>query len=236
MLTRDIPLSRAILDLVDNSVDGARRLRSNEDFGGLWVRIELDRTRFIITDNCGGIPVDVARNYAFRFGRPFDAPPTPGSVGQFGVGMKRTFFKLGNRFIVHSATHNSRFSMDINVEAWKSGGDQQSPDGWHFQFSSVAEGLDNVPDEEIGTHIEIMGLHGNVADSFGLEVFTNRLKQELSIAHSRSMDRGLAVSVNGIPLRFEPQELFVSMDMQPAFLERHIPRERIDGAPAPASM
>ncbi|MGH9433064.1 MAG: hypothetical protein ACRD3T_16150, partial [Terriglobia bacterium] len=32
MLTRDIPLTRAIIDLVDNSVDGARRLRPTGDY------------------------------------------------------------------------------------------------------------------------------------------------------------------------------------------------------------
>src|ERR1700721_1934299 len=91
MITRDIPLTRAILDLVDNSVDGARRMRADGNFEGLWVRVELDKEHFKVVDNCGGIPVDVARSYAFRFGRPKNAPPTHGSVGQFGVGMKRTF-------------------------------------------------------------------------------------------------------------------------------------------------
>src|SRR5206468_348474 len=119
MLTRDIPLTRAILDLVDNSVDGARRMRANGDFTGLSVRMELDRTHFKIADNCGGIPVDIARNYAFRFGRPREAPATPGSVGQFGVGMKRTFFKLGRHFKVASVTASSRFTIDIDVERWK---------------------------------------------------------------------------------------------------------------------
>ena len=84
MLTRDIPLTRAILDLVDNSVDGARRMQANGDFNGLWVRVELDRNHLKIADNCGGIPVDIARNYAFRFGR-LRMLLTPGSVGQFGV-------------------------------------------------------------------------------------------------------------------------------------------------------
>ena len=104
MVTRDIPLTRAILDLVDNSVDGARRMRPNGNFNDLWVRIELQKDHCKIADNCGGIPVDIARNYAFRFGRPKDAPLTPGSVGQFGVGMKRTFFKLGRHFTVYSTT------------------------------------------------------------------------------------------------------------------------------------
>ncbi len=69
MLIKDIQLTRAILDLVDNSVDGARRLRPDGDYEGLWIHITASQELFEIEDNCGGIPVDLARNYAFRFGR-----------------------------------------------------------------------------------------------------------------------------------------------------------------------
>src|SRR5574340_703783 len=81
MLTRDIQLIDAIADLVDNCVDGARRTRPDGNFDGLWVRIEVAADHFRIADNCGGIPVNVARNYAFRFGRPPGMEPTPHSVG-----------------------------------------------------------------------------------------------------------------------------------------------------------
>src|SRR5258706_7202288 len=104
MLVRDIPLNRAVIDLVDNSVDGARRLRKDASYDGLWVRLEIKPTHFRIADNCGGIPVNIARDYAFRFGRPPGAPSIEGSIGQFGVGMKRTFFKLGRKLAVESAT------------------------------------------------------------------------------------------------------------------------------------
>jgi hypothetical protein len=56
MLIRDIPLIRAIVDLVDNAVDGALRLRKESgDYSGLSIRIELDNDHFKIVDNCGGI-------------------------------------------------------------------------------------------------------------------------------------------------------------------------------------
>ena len=98
MLTRDVLLTRAIIDLVDNSIDGAKRLRSEGDYSGLKVIIRFSEEEFSIEDNCGGISIPTARDYAFRFGRPKDAPSTTSSVGQFGVGMKRTFFKLGRFF------------------------------------------------------------------------------------------------------------------------------------------
>lgn len=86
MLTRDIALEQAILDLVDNSVDGAKALRSNGDlpFSGKCVQIIFNKDKFQILDNCGGFDSATARNYAFRFGRPLGSPRTPHSIGQFG--------------------------------------------------------------------------------------------------------------------------------------------------------
>src|SRR5437870_1007731 len=85
MLVKDIQLVRAIADLVDNSADGARRLKGDGPYDGLTVRIEARPDVFRIQDNCGGISIDLARKYAFRFGRPADMPPLKHSVGQFGV-------------------------------------------------------------------------------------------------------------------------------------------------------
>jgi hypothetical protein len=69
-LTKDLTLSRAITDLVDNSVDGARRLRPNGSLNDLYVRLKVSAEEFEITANCGGIPLDLAQHYAFRFGGP----------------------------------------------------------------------------------------------------------------------------------------------------------------------
>lgn len=79
MLTKDIPLEQAVLDLVDNSVDGAKRMNP-DTFEGRRVAITVDKEKFRILDNCGGFSKDVARAYAFRFGRPPNTPnppPTP---------------------------------------------------------------------------------------------------------------------------------------------------------------
>jgi hypothetical protein len=234
MITRDIPLSRAVLDLVDNSIDGAKRMRGSGSFDGLWVRLEIDSNHFKIADNCGGMPVDIARNYAFRFGRPKDAPPTVGSVGNFGVGMKRTFFKLGRRFSVESTTSNSKFDMNISVEAWKSEGVGEGVHDWHFKFDHVQETLSNIPNDEIGTRIVLTELYEPVAENFRLENFLTSLKNEIRTAHTVSMDQGLAITVNGIPLQHDPQRLFVSETLKPGFFEKEYPRERLDGLQGPA--
>lgn len=69
MLVKDVSLESAILDLVDNCIDGATRLRGDGSYAGLWVKVTVNRDEFVIDDNCGGIDVDLAKNYAFRFGR-----------------------------------------------------------------------------------------------------------------------------------------------------------------------
>src|ERR1051326_3239626 len=85
MLTRDIDLQDAILDLLDNCVDGAIRTRGKEkteidSFDGFWAHIKFDEEKFIIEDNCGGIPWELAKEYAFCLGKRQGAPPTkPGT-------------------------------------------------------------------------------------------------------------------------------------------------------------
>ena len=41
-VNKDITLRDAIGDLLDNSVDGALRLRKDKNYKGLWVKIELN--------------------------------------------------------------------------------------------------------------------------------------------------------------------------------------------------
>lgn len=194
MLIRDIPLIRSIIDLVDNSVDGAIRGSENSDFTDYWVRIEVGKDKFRIIDNCGGISVDVARNYAFRFGRPIGAIQTPNSIGQFGVGMKRTFFKLGSVFNVSSTTLDSNFKINIDVETWK------NDEGWHFYFEELNENQPGINSTDIGTKIEITNLHESVSKNFSLENFLSELKQEIRAAHSVAIDKGLSITFNGVPV------------------------------------
>ena len=43
MLTKDIKLERAIIDLIDNSIDGAKNLRGDNNYEGLWVKINVSK-------------------------------------------------------------------------------------------------------------------------------------------------------------------------------------------------
>ena len=96
MLTRDIKIEEAILDLLDNCVDGILRNRksinSDKPYTGSWAKITFAKDSFSIEDNCGGIPWELSE-YAFRMGRdPGRGPDTAGVVGVYGIGMKRAIF------------------------------------------------------------------------------------------------------------------------------------------------
>jgi len=134
VITRDVTLADAINDLVDNCIDGARRLRPDGNYQGLTIEMELTDTQFTIMDNCGGIPYDVAYQYAFKFGRAAGAPSTDGSIGKFGVGMKRALFKMGSAFELQSTSENSKFKVNVDVEKWKRLTDIQRCDVGHREL------------------------------------------------------------------------------------------------------
>ena len=219
MLTRDISLVDAITDLVDNSVDGARRTRPSGDYEGLWVRVVARPDEFRIADNCGGIPLDIAERYAFRFGRDPRAPTLAHSIGQFGVGMKRALFKIGSAFDIESTTATSCFTIHIDLAEW------QDRDKWDFPISDITECA--APVEERGVVISVKGVHEPIAADFVSLAFERQLAETIRSKHEIPMAQGLAISVNGVPLTANVQQLLASDDLRPAF-EQH--EYLIDGA------
>jgi Histidine kinase-, DNA gyrase B-, and HSP90-like ATPase len=224
VLGKDISLIPAIIDLVDNSVDGARRIRTvspdpadTRSFEGLEIEIDTGDDCFSISDNCGGIPVDIAERYAFRFGRDPDADDEDldypdFATGQFGVGMKRALFKLGAGFRIDSTAAHSRFAMDIDVADWL---DDESDD-WEFELQDVEEGID-VDAEDTGTRIEVTPLHRTISDDLADETVLKKLRLELRERHMMSLHKGLAIKVNGQPVRPAPPNMIDSKRLKPAF-------------------
>ena len=56
---------------------------------------------------------------------------TPGSVGVFGVGMKRAIFKMGASFSVRSDTEDAHFLIEQDIDEWKKTSE------WLFRFERV---------------------------------------------------------------------------------------------------
>lgn len=225
MLTKDIELLPAIVDLLDNSVDGARGLHPDGDLSGQWVKIEFGDGSFTISDNSGGISAEIARHYAFRFGRSKDFTGVKRSVGQFGVGMKRAIFKIGRAFAVQSAHHGetgnsdgSRFQLDVDVERWA------VQDDWTFQFNSVEENVALAPDEVAGTTISVTRLHPSVQDDLNDPAIVQALRTELRVRHQESIQSGLQLYLNSDkPLTASRPSLQASDVVQPVFKEFQVP-------------
>ncbi|REA63570.1 ATP-binding protein [Dyadobacter luteus] len=210
MLTRDLSLKDAIGDLVDNCVDGARAL-SPDNYSGFEIFIDYDDTKFKIRDNCGGIDINTARNYAFRFGRPTGFTGVKGSVGQFGIGMKRSLFKIGKEFSIISNAEESSFKLDVDVEEW------QKTSEWEFKLKDYTENKKNL--QARGTEITIQKLNKDVKSDFNNSLFLTSLKADLELENTYPLSKGLTIKINNIPLKKRTLEFSYSEVIKPAFEE-----------------
>lgn len=195
MLTRDIELQDAILDLLDNCVDGI--LRSNkvgldlkQPYEDFFATIEFDEHHFSIEDNCGGIPIDLAKRYAFMMGRPRDEGDTDiPTVGMYGIGMKRAIFKMGRYAEVTSQTNDQAFKVTIR-ENWLSN-DQD----WELPLENIGS-----PFNSSGTKIYIAHLVGGIAKLFtsdGTSPFEKQLLDTVTQHYSFILKKGFKILING---------------------------------------
>lgn len=206
MLTRDISLLSSIIDLVDNSVDAAIASGSYE---GKFVELALSNDSFEILDNCGGISRSAAEGYAFKFGRPANAPLTPHTVGRFGVGMKRALFKIGSKFTVESHHSSSSFQVQVDVDEWL------AEDGsWKFDLEEI-----NATDADLGTKIVVDDLHGSIAEKFSDTVFIELLIEALSNAHYKILKQGFGIKVNGQNVGLKDIKILMAENLGVASLE-----------------
>lgn len=194
MLVRDIELQDAILDLLDNCVDGAMRSTQNacndpiRPYDGFCANINFDRDHFSIRDNCGGIPVSLAEQYAFRMGRAdVDRDSNIPTVGVYGIGMKRAIFKLGKNSVIKSQTMAGGFSVEISP-TWL-----DSDDDWELPLNENPKTLDKC-----GTEITVTQLRDGIPRLFADETdFERTLKTSISSYYGFIIEKGFSVTVNG---------------------------------------
>lgn len=209
MLTRDISLDDCILDLVDNSIDGAweqsgdrPRLERSTRLQQYWVAVEIQKDHFVIEDNCGGITLDEAEHYAFTFGRRDLAAATEHfSVGVYGIGMKRAIFKIGNvtRILsTYSANDDiESFAVPINVEEWLA----DDSTAWDFPIEAAE------PLGETGVRIESDYLSPEAASRFSNPAYVKSLRRTLARDYLLPLMHGLTISVNDVDVEYQPLEL-----------------------------
>ena len=224
ILTRDIAHQAAIIELLDNCIDGAKRVAPDpSDLSDFWVKIEFGSDKFSIRDNCGGIPLEVARDYAFRFGRAEGMERIPGSIGQFGVGMKRALFSFGRKYVVESVTDEDWFRLEVDLGKWMA--DKES---WDFDLGHYGE---NDGSKETGTRIEVTDLIDDAASQFSLEHFRTRVENEIRQKHGFFIAQGLAVRVCGSAIPSHQWQLIADDQFKPEYREK-----TYNGSDAPVKM
>lgn len=194
MLTRDIDLSDAILDLLDNCVDGiARDKRRQGDSGrsyrGYWARIVANPDGFEIFDNCGGIAKEVAIDSAFMLGRPdLSKDSDIETVGMYGIGMKRAIFKLGLESVVRSETEDDCYEVPI-PESW-----MKDDNNWNLRMNPTLREF-----KKPGTKISIEKLRPEISRDFSRtkSTFLEDLEKEIATHYSLILGRGFSVYLNG---------------------------------------
>ena len=201
MLTRDIELVDAVLDLLDNCVDGIlRQVGSNSGetpYKGYEAEIKFDAKSFSISDNCGGIPQRLQR-YAFRLGRESenreaDLP----MIGTYGIGMKRAIFKIGTQCSIVTQSEGYRYNVDITPEWLNS-------DDWDLPMSDSFS-----PSGADGTTIDICELNENIALRFSDEQidFTRELTEKVQTHYAFILEKGFQVKINDERVIPEPTRL-----------------------------
>ncbi len=205
MLTRDIDLSDAILDLLDNCVDGIlrskRSKRRTNPYKNYCAEIEFDQSSFSIHDNCGGIPWEL-KDYAYRMGRR-DRPGdrTLGTVGTYGIGMKRAIFKIGKECLISTQSGEQGYEVGISEE-WL-----QNQDNWDLPVNAAAKSM-----KEDGTTIVICQLYPNISTQFGANraSFASDFVKQIAGHYAFIINKGFDVRVNGVSVRPKPIKLVFS--------------------------
>ncbi len=194
MITRDITLPDCILDLLDNAIDGARRTikhgapkADGRLFDGFRVGLSIAGQAFVVSDNCGGISLNDAVDYAFHFGRRKDAPhDVDHSIGLYGIGMKRAIFKIGRKARVESRPSIDAFVVKVDVDEW-----EKNDADWDFDLESLKG------NQEVGTRIVIEDLYPQIANAFADPTFINELIRTMARDYAFIIDKGFSISING---------------------------------------
>jgi hypothetical protein len=216
LLTRDISLVAAFLDLIDNSINAALvpfadKLATADGYvsalddpdisASISIDIEFSAESVKIIDNATGIACETAESYVFKFGR---AAPEPKAshdrLSVYGIGLKRALFKMGEQISIVSDHEQGGFELDLDVPAWAASKEVR----WSFPITRRP----NAGADMTGTVIQITGLHEDVATRLGDGVFEGQLIERIAQTYGYFMGKFVTISVNGKPVA--PENMVVS--------------------------
>lgn len=211
LITRDISLIDAFLDLIDNSINAALEpladdLKTADNYQRLLAnskmkpKVEIDisvgSAKIMVTDNAGGISAEIAEKHVFKFGR--DTPDAHSSdrLSVYGIGLKRAMFKCGNKVNIISDHRDGGFELKLDVAEWAK--DKTEP--WTFE-------IEKRPAKKTGcgTRIAISELHDDVLRRIDDGLFLQQLRDRIARTYSVFIGRVVEISLKGTKI---PKESF----------------------------
>lgn len=207
LITRDISLADAVLDLLDNAINSAiQRLKLElskpADYISLLERkvknsttrisIAFDDGHFEMRDNADGISLEDATERVFMFGRTDDQTrehAKDDTLSVYGIGMKRAIFKIGNNVHIASRHRKNGFNMDLDVGAWEA----LPQNTWQIEIEPV-EYDKSLP---TGTDIAITQLFPDISKRISDGSFESELVAKIARTYSYFLERVVTVEVNG---------------------------------------
>ena len=218
-LTRDLTLEDAILDLVDNSIDGAIQTQALDVSASLLhnppesqsrrvdISIAITSDSVCISDAAGGIDPDLIADDVFRLGR----PPSEGTstLGVYGIGLKRAVFKMGRRISVSSWHPKGAFEVQYTPE-WLN-----DDTNWTLPIKPLPER------EPYGTTITVEELYPEISMRLSDPELLRKLHDSLSETYSLFLQRLVTVRLNGNEITARDVQLGQSDKITPAVAELH---------------
>lgn len=209
LITRDISLADAFLDIIDNSINSAlepfaARLRTADDYQKLLldakikpavkITIDIGTAKIFVEDTAKGIPSDLAAKDVFKFGRAEAGEHKRDRLSVYGIGLKRAMFKCGNRIHINSEHPKGGFDLNLNVKDWQS--DKLEP--WHFDITPR-----NPEPVNCGTKITVTELYDDVVRRIADGLFINQLRELIKRTYSFFIDKIVEITLNGVKIASE---------------------------------
>lgn len=154
-------------------------------------------------DSCGGISTEDAASEVFRFG--VIKEKEKHSLGVYGIGMKRSIFKMGSHIVFESDDLKEFFRVIINLDEWR-----QSQD-WTLSFNEV-----NRTTGHAFTRILISNLKEDVKTEFKSNRFINELDQRIGKTYFLFMKDNVDIYLNEKKINPLELEIGFSDNIEPA--------------------
>jgi len=203
MLTADIALDDAIMDLIDNAVDAITRLHNHPLDSRLiagraprspdgTIDIKVTSNEVSISDDGIGMTRKDAETDVFRLGRL--AESTGATLGVYGIGMKRALFKIGNTFeVVSRPSKKVGFRAHLpDVEIWKTRDRGRSD--WEIPLAAFPRSESALSH---GTRIRITNLRAEIKMQMRDESIIVRLRKSIGRTYGLLLDRYVRIRLNG---------------------------------------